>query len=67
MGFAIGHEKVGVSTIKNFIVKSFMTVTVTVPLVIPMIDTWEIDPNFQVSIFTVANSTRTFPEGIHVT
>ena len=51
----------------NFIVKSFMTVTVTVPLVIPMIDTWEIDPNFQVSIFTVANSTRTFPEGIHVT
>ena len=44
-----------------------MTVTVTVPLVIPMIDTWEIDPNFQVSIFTVANSTRTFTERIHVT
>ena len=51
MGFAIGHEKVGVSTIKNFIVKSFMTVTVTVPLVNPMIDKWEIDPSFQVSIF----------------
>ena len=63
MGFAIGHEKVGVSTINSFIVKSFMTVTVTVPLVIPMIDTWEIDPNFQVSIFTVANSTRTSQKG----
>ena len=47
--------------------KSFKTVTVTVPLIIPMIGLWEIDPNFQVSIFTVANSTRTFPEGIHVT
>ena len=40
-----------------------MTVTVTVPLVIPMIDTWEIDPNFQVSIFTVTNSTRTSQKG----
>ena len=48
---------------KNFIVKSFMTVTVTVPLVIPMIDTWEIDPNFQVSTFTVTNSTRTSQKG----
>ena len=67
MGFAIGHEKVGVSTLKTLLLKSFMTVTVTVPLVIPMIHMWEIDPNFQVSIFTVANSTRTFPEGIHVT
>ena len=48
---------------RNFIVKSFMTVTVTVPLVIPMIDTWEIDPNFQVSTFTVTNSTRTSQKG----
>ena len=51
MGFAIGHEKVGVPTIKTLLLKSFMTVTVTVPLLIPMIDKWEIDPSFQVSIF----------------
>ena len=66
MGFAIGHEKVGVSTINNFIVKSFMTVTVTVPLLIPMIDKWEIDPSSRFQFFTVVSSTRTFPKGIHV-
>ena len=44
-----------------------MTVTVTVPLVIPMIDTWEIDPNFQVSIFTINEFHSYIPEGIHVT